>query len=139
MAFQKAEYSLRRNSFAEAETYARIAFECDPDTPEHIAVWHWLRAMKPDANLQECLAAIDRAAAKTSSEWVLFSRGMVRKLVGKTDLSVGDFRQVLEINPRNIDAAREVRVYEMRAASAKSLVTKTSNVLSSFLRKKGPP
>jgi hypothetical protein len=40
--------------------------------------------------------------------------------VGRADAAVRDFKRVVEMNPRNIDAAREVRLYRMRVAGRRS-------------------
>jgi predicted TPR repeat methyltransferase len=47
-------------------------------------------------------------------ERALFYRGTLLKRSGRIERALADFRLVAEINPRNIDAAREVRLHEMR-------------------------
>jgi hypothetical protein len=42
---------------------------------------------------------------------------MLYKRLGKTDVALKDFRRVADMNPRNIDAVREVRLHTMRAGS----------------------
>ena len=39
----------------------------------------------------------------------------MRKKLGEIGPAIGDFRRAFELNPRNLDAQREVRLYEMRA------------------------
>jgi hypothetical protein len=39
---------------------------------------------------------------------------MLYKRLGKTDMATKDFKRVADLNPRNIDAAREVRLHQMR-------------------------
>jgi tetratricopeptide (TPR) repeat protein len=43
-----------------------------------------------------------------------FYRAQIYKRIGKADAALRDFRRVMELNPRNIDAAREVRLHRMR-------------------------
>ena len=47
-------------------------------------------------------------------EKAFYWRGMLYKRLGKIDQATKDFRRVVEMNPRNIDAAREVRLQHMR-------------------------
>jgi hypothetical protein len=39
---------------------------------------------------------------------------MLYKRIGKNDAALKDFKLVTEVNPRNIDAARELRLHHMR-------------------------
>ena len=50
-------------------------------------------------------------------ERALFYRGMLLKRAGRGDKAIRDFRLAAEINPRNLDAVREVRLHEMRKRS----------------------
>ena len=62
---------------------------------------------------------LDKAIAmNTRCEKAYFWRGMLYKRLGKTELAARDFRKVGELNPRNIDAAREVRLHTMRAGAS---------------------
>jgi tetratricopeptide (TPR) repeat protein len=62
---------------------------------------------------------LDRAIAlNKKSEQAHYWRGMLYKRLGKNDAALKDFRLVVEVNPRNIDAAREVRLHQMRGGHA---------------------
>jgi hypothetical protein len=47
-------------------------------------------------------------------EKAYFWRGMLNKRVGKPESAYRDFRKAVDLNPHNIDAAREVRLHNMR-------------------------
>jgi hypothetical protein len=47
-------------------------------------------------------------------EEALFWRATLMKRIGNEDGATRDFRRVVALNPRHIDAAREVRLAEMR-------------------------
>ena len=47
-------------------------------------------------------------------ERALFYRGMLLKRSGDADKALRDFRLAAEINPKNLDAVREVRLHDMR-------------------------
>ena len=53
-------------------------------------------------------------------EKALFYRGTLLKRAGKMDKAIRDFRLAADLNPKNIDAVREVRLYEMRKRDHKS-------------------
>lgn len=110
--FQKAEILMRRNDIDAAEALARESVELDRQ-PDHVALLGWLHALKnqlPEA-LQFLNEAID---ASPQSESALFYRGTVLKRMNHTAKAASDFRRVAELNPKNLDAAREVRLFEMR-------------------------
>jgi hypothetical protein len=114
-AFQKAEILLRRNDTDGAEALAREAVEGDPQ-PEHLALLGWIHALRD--RLPEALDHLNRAIdANPKAETALFYRGTVLKRMGHHAKAVSDFRRVIEINPKNLDASREVRLHEMRNQS----------------------
>jgi tetratricopeptide (TPR) repeat protein len=62
-----------------------------------------------------CIEQLGKAIKMSERcEKAYFWRGMLYRRLGKDDLAVRDFRQAMELNPRNIDAAREVRLHHMR-------------------------
>jgi curved DNA-binding protein CbpA len=117
--FQKAEVFFKRNDLAQAEAFCRLAMEADPTQPDYVALMAWLTSLKPENQSAEKTAAsirmLDKAIAMNGRcEKALYWRGMLYKRAGKIDLASKDFKRVVEINPRNIDAAREVRLHQMR-------------------------
>jgi hypothetical protein len=114
-SFQKAEILLRRNDTDGAEALAREAVEGDPQ-PEHLALLGWIHALRD--RLPEALDHLNRAIdANPKAETALFYRGTVLKRMGHHAKAVSDFRRVVELNPKNLDASREVRLHEMRNQS----------------------
>ena len=119
--FQKAEFFLRRGDMKEAEALCRKAHEADSKPAEYLAMLAWLESLKPEnqsakATLER-IAMLDAAiAANERLERAYFYRGMLYKRLGNLHASVRDFRRAAELNPRNLDAVREVRLFEMRAS-----------------------
>lgn len=123
--FQKAEVCFKRNDTAQAETFCRRALELDDTQPDYHALLAWLVALKPESQSGEgtlaCIKMLDKAVALSNRcEKAYFWRGMLYKRLGKTDLALKDFKRVADMNPRNIDAVREVRLYTMRAGTRAS-------------------
>ncbi len=126
LELQKAEALLKKNDLLGAEALARRAFEADPEQPEHITLLVWIQALRrpnPPALREgaittyydDLIKILDIVLSKEPRfERALFYRGTLLKRAGRHDKALADFRLVAEINPRNIDAAREVRLHEMR-------------------------
>ncbi|MGH7293360.1 MAG: hypothetical protein ACRELB_00435 [Polyangiaceae bacterium] len=117
--FQKAEVCFKRNDLGQAEDYCRKAVLGDPTQPDYLALLAWLEALKPEHQSSEktleSIRQLDRAAGMGGrSEKAFYWRVMLYKRLGKIDLATKDFKRVVELNPRNIDAAREVRIQQMR-------------------------
>ncbi len=119
--FQKAEICLRRQDFAQAEALCKRAHEAEPRQPEYLALLSWLESMKPENQAPkgtlECIAKLDQVLQwNDRCERAYFYRGMLHKRLHNTAAAVRDFRKAVDLNPRNIDAAREVRLFDMRKA-----------------------
>jgi len=119
--FQKAEVCFKRNDLAQAETFCRKALALDPTQADYHALAAWLLALRPESQspekTTECVALMNKALALNERcEKAYFWRGMLHKRLGKGDLALRDFQRAADINPRNIDAAREVRLGQMRGA-----------------------
>jgi tetratricopeptide (TPR) repeat protein len=117
--FQKAEICLKRNDLVQAESLVRKAVEADPQQPEYLALAAWLEALKPESQSFDATALaiqrLDKAIQLSSKcERAYFYRGQLHKRNGDIARAVRDFRKAADLNPRNIDAAREVRLHEMR-------------------------
>jgi curved DNA-binding protein CbpA len=115
VAFQKAESFLARGNLESAEREAKLALVYDPKRPEHVALAAWLSALKPDADYRRIaadLARLERGAENNVK--VHWYRGLFLKRVGRHASALQEFRFVAEKDPRHIDAAREVRLYEQR-------------------------
>ena len=119
--FQKAEVLLKKNDLAQAEQYAKRAAQADPAQPEYRCVLAWIQAMKrvPEgrtSSFYDDIIAIFDDILKTDAmfERCLYYRGVLLKRSGREDKAIRDFRMVVQLNPKNIDAVREVRLFKMR-------------------------
>jgi tetratricopeptide (TPR) repeat protein len=123
--FQKAEVCFKRNDLAQAESWCRKAVDADPTQAGYHALLAWLMALKPEyqspEKTAECVKMLDRALSlNKKSEQAHYWRGMLNKRLGKNEAALKDFKVVTELYPRNIDAAREVRLYQMRGGPRNS-------------------
>ena len=120
--FQKAEVCFKRQDYEQAESLCRKALKADPTQPDYHAMHTWLLSLKPEnqapEKVVELVQALDAAIALSDRcERAFFWRGMLNKRLGKVALAQRDFKRAIELNPRNIDAAREVRLHQMRGGA----------------------
>ncbi|MEO7038084.1 MAG: DnaJ domain-containing protein [Polyangiaceae bacterium] len=116
-AYQKAEVLMRRNNAVAALEEARKAVELDPSQADYIALLAWVEATQLNANLDEVLARIEKAQRlEPNNTRIRWYRGSILKRMGKGGKAIGDFRFIVENDPRHVDAQREIRLYDMRKA-----------------------
>jgi curved DNA-binding protein CbpA len=116
--FQKAEILLKKGNLAEAEKHAAKAAAKDPEQVDYIALRAWLRSMGPQATpevLAQLIKDLDAVLAREANHRrSLWYRGALLKRLGHDDRAIKDFRRLLELDDKHIDAQREVRIYNMR-------------------------
>lgn len=127
--FQKAEICLKRNDFKQAEEFCKKAIAVEPKQADYIAMMAWLQSQKPQkqdaGSTQEQVLELTRAIGISQAcERAYFYRAMLLKRLGQEPQAMKDFKRAMDLNPRNVDAQRELRLYNMRggdkaAASAK--------------------
>ena len=129
LEFQKAEVLLKKHDLSGAEMYATHAVQADPEQPEYLTLLVWIQAQRrgePPALVEgrttsyydDLIRILDGVLSKEPRyERALFFRGMLLKRAGRPEKALRDFRLAADINPRNLDAVREVRLAEMRRRS----------------------
>lgn len=117
-AFQKAEILMRKRDLDGAERFASVALAGDKDQPEYAALLAWIRARKAgatEADIKHSLEVLEAAVAKQENNVKMrYYFGGVLKLAGQQALALREFRFVAENDPSNLDAARELRLHEIR-------------------------
>ncbi|MBK7396143.1 MAG: DnaJ domain-containing protein [Myxococcales bacterium] len=136
--FQKAEIMLKRHDNEAALRYAQAAAEADPTQAEYLALYGWLVSMKTDkVAVQKGKDMLDRAVSMDpDSDRALYYRGTVLKRLGKLDEAVRDFRRAADLNEKNLDAVREVRLHEMRASSGRLKKDEGGGLFGGLFKKK---
>lgn len=123
--FQKAEFLLKRN-LNDPQAYALIkrCVALDSEQADYMATLAWLDAQKPewqgkDKTLEKVLVLDRCIQKKPKSERAHFYRAMLYKRADMQSKAIMDFTRAAELNPRNLDAAREVRLHNMRTGASK--------------------
>jgi curved DNA-binding protein CbpA len=138
LEFQKAEVLARRRDYPQAMQLLRSALGKNPDDPDYHALHAWLlHLMNPStpAPFDEMLRSLDRALKlNPRHERAHYYKGVVLKRLNRNGEAVKHFRAAAEINPHNVDAAREVRLAIMRRES-KPPASGQGGVLSRLFKK----
>jgi curved DNA-binding protein CbpA len=117
-AFQKAEILLKKRDLEGAEKLAHLAYTGDDDQPEYGALYAWIRARSAhatDADVAESLKILKAAVAKQlDNVKIRYYFACVLKRDGQEPAALREFRFVADKDPSNLDAARELRLHEMR-------------------------
>jgi curved DNA-binding protein CbpA len=103
LEFRKAEGLLKKNDATQAEVHLRRAVQLAPQNAEYQVLLVWLQA-KPDST----------PARDPKAERAYLYRGQLRKRLDLQKEAFADFSHAAELNPNNVDAMREVRIYKMR-------------------------
>jgi tetratricopeptide (TPR) repeat protein len=120
-AFQKAEVLARRSDWAGVEKLAAQAHEDDPEQAEYAALLAFARTKlgRHAPDYADVLALLNPAVAQEPRNVrIKLYRAQVLKQAGKTNEAIRDFRAVVEADPGNVDAQRELRLYKMRRGEA---------------------
>ena len=123
--FQKAEVLFKKGNLADAEVEARAAVDEDADQPEYVALLAWITAQKAErttsGNYDDLIATLTKLIAKhPGHERSRFYRAQLLKRSGRMSKAIKDFQWIAENNPKNLDAAREIRLYRMRQGDERS-------------------
>ena len=114
--FQKAIIFLNKGEIKKATELVQAALILSPEEGEYLALAAHLQVLErpllsPVPDLEKKLR--HAAAQCPNSEKVNLYLADVLKRQGKWNEAKGYYRRILEINPRNINAAREIRLIEM--------------------------
>ena len=129
-AFQKAEVLFRRGNAEEALKHAQTAAENDPEQAEYIALYAELISQDKEraGDFKEVLRMVNEAKRiQPQNRKVRFYRARILQRAGQADQAYREFRAIADEDPHNVDAAREVRLYEMRKGKTRSTGPRPSN------------
>jgi tetratricopeptide (TPR) repeat protein len=117
--YEGAQNCLAQGDLERAERLARAASRASSEAGAPLALLAWIEATKPaNAGPEETkkrIAMLDRALrADPTLEQAYYWRGLLHKRIDSHGSAMGNFRRVIELNPKHLDATRELRVYEMR-------------------------
>jgi hypothetical protein len=112
------EGALLKRDFDVAHTESRRLYDADADDVDALALMAWASAKAgeaPEAVLRASVAKLDAAVlGDRDCERAFYYRAMLHKRLGNGPLAHRDFQRVVQVNPKHVEAEREVRLFEMR-------------------------
>jgi len=122
MEFQKVEVHMRRREYDQALELLGAIMDLNPDDADYHATYGWLLFNKHDGDesiQREATASLERALELTPAhDKAHYWLGMVLKRTGKSGEALQHFEKAAEVNPRHIEAVREVRLANMRKSDS---------------------
>jgi hypothetical protein len=116
--WNKAEAQFRRGDLPSALQTARTAVKLGHSQPEHDALLGWLiyqHGQGDESVLPHVWRCIDRALKRDPlSEQALFYKGLLLTQTGNTEQGLAHLQRVLTLNPKHVEAQREIRIATMR-------------------------
>ena len=121
LEFQKAEFFMKKRDYAQAEAHCRRAREAEPANADYVALLVWIAVERdgpqiPPEHLHDHIEALTMAIKLNERcERAFFYRAQLWKRINRPEKAYQDYKAVVEINPKNIDAARETHLYKRRS------------------------
>lgn len=118
MQFQKGEALFRKRDYSGALEHFRSALDLNADEGEFHAYLGWTEMLvHPDdsearSRAKASLEQAVRLAPQSANCFYLF--GLQQRACGETELAERMFRKVLELDPKHLEAGRELRLAQMR-------------------------
>ncbi len=119
---QRASVLLQQRSFEEALFHAKNAVELAPQDADAHVILAWalynIHGQSSAPPFEEMLRSLNLALDQNERhERAHYYKGMVLKRMGKIREALGHFKLSAQINPHNVEAAREIRLADMRKQS----------------------
>ena len=119
-AFQRGQQALRTEHLPEALTHLARAVELAPYEVDYGALLGWAKFCASTDKLgiaADVRRALEKAIHRSSTpEVARLYLGRVERMLGRDQLALHHFREVLELVPNHVEAASEIRVLELRLA-----------------------
>jgi curved DNA-binding protein CbpA len=118
-AFQKADVLAKRGNLAEAEKQAELAVQNDPEQAEYVALYADILSQNPERqkenNFADLVKMVNEARKRQQDNMkIRLYRARVLGRSGDLQGAYREYRNIVERDANNVEAAREVRLYEMR-------------------------
>lgn len=117
---RELEHAMSRRDYERAMLVCQELIDADHEDAEALAVHAWasIRAGEDATEdaLRAALAKIDKAVnLDRTNDQAVYHRGLVHKRLGNVPAAFRDFARAVQLNPKHIEAEREVRIFAMRA------------------------
>ena len=122
--FLKGEVLLKRGDHAKAIECFAAACKGNPAEPQYRAYWAWARFENPQGRKEAVVREVQRIIADVVAAQPRFARGhfwlgQIWKFLNEPDRAEAAFREAANQDKDFLEAAREMRVLEMRRTKAR--------------------
>jgi tetratricopeptide (TPR) repeat protein len=118
MAYQRVEVLARKREYDKALELLERVVNLSGDEADYHAMQAWLLLQKypeGEAPFKQMISATDKALKLNKDhERAIYYRGLIFKRMKREADALKFFRRAAELNPKNLDALREVRIATMR-------------------------
>ncbi|MFO0695792.1 MAG: DnaJ domain-containing protein [Polyangiales bacterium] len=125
--YEKANILANLGKYDEALSLLEAVLILDPEQADYHALKAWVLynvgLSRPAVKTQDVIALCDQALARAQGgyhERALYTKGLSLKRLAKEDQAIHCFRAVADKNPKHVEAAREIRLFEMRSRNGKT-------------------
>jgi curved DNA-binding protein CbpA len=141
IAYERVLVFARKHQYDEALELLTKILTITKDEPDYHAMLAWLLMQQhqgPDAPIRQITESLDRAIElHPDHEKAQLYKAQLLKRLGRHPEAMRHFKRVVSINPNNLDAAREVRVANMREENKdKTMVKSPAGFLGKLLGSK---
>jgi curved DNA-binding protein CbpA len=116
---REVEHNLKRRDFDHVAYLCQELIDLDHEDTEALAIQAWASVRGGEASedeLRAALAKMDKAVnTDRTDDQAVYYRGQVHKRLNNVPAAFRDFARAVQLNPKNIEAEREVRLFAMRA------------------------
>jgi len=119
ITLRDVDAALARNDLEAADTFAHALSSSGSDGPTARAVIAWCSCGAglscSNDSLERALLALDKTiTGDPECVRALFYRAQIADRLGRTEAAVRDHQKVVRLEPRHVEARRELRLHEMR-------------------------
>ncbi len=113
-------HAMSRRDFERIVLLCQEMIDANGEDAEALAIQAWASIRGGEDATEEVLRAtlarIDKAVnLDRTNDQAIYHRGLIHKRLGNNQSAIRDFARTVQLNPKHVDAEREVRIYAMRA------------------------
>lgn len=113
------QHEMGRRSFDIVVQLCQQLIDVDAEDIEALAIQAWASTRGGEATEDELRAALARldkiVNMDRTDDQAVYHRGLVHKRLGNVPAAFRDFARAVQLNPKHLEAEREVRIFAMRA------------------------